>query len=230
MTSNNKHLVTNNDNPTIMKNILLGFGIMALTTAVFAQGKDPKATALLDEVSTKTKAYKTIQADFTYTMENKQAKINETKTGVLLVSGDKYKLTASGQVVICDGKTVWTYLKESNEVQVNNLENKDDALTPSKLLTSYNKNYKATIIKDRDAADPSLEAIELIPNTQKNFTKAVLIVDKTKKQVRAFKLFDKSGNIFTYKVTKFLTDVRATASDFTFDASNFPGVDVIDMR
>ena len=230
MTSNNKHLVTNNDNPTIMKNILLGFGIMALTTAVFAQGKDPKATALLDEVSTKTKAYKTIQADFTYTMENKQAKINETKTGVLLVSGDKYKLTASGQVVICDGKTVWTYLKESNEVQVNNLENKDDALTPSKLLTSYNKNYKATIIKDRDAADPSLEAIELIPNTQKNFTKAVLIVDKTKKQVRAFKLFDKSGNIFTYKVTKFLTDVRATASDFTFDTSNFPGVDVIDMR
>ncbi len=230
MTSNNKHLVTNNDNPTIMKNILLGFGIMALTTAVFAQGKDPKATALLDEVSTKTKAYKTIQADFTYTMENKQAKINETKTGVLLVSGDKYKLTASGQVVICDGKTVWTYLKESNEVQVNNLENKDDALTPSKLLTSYNKNYKATIIKDRDAADPNLEAIELIPNTQKNFTKAVLIVDKTKKQVRAFKLFDKSGNIFTYKVTKFLTDVRATASDFTFDTSNFPGVDVIDMR
>lgn len=214
----------------IMKRVLLGLGILALASTVFAQGKDPKATALLDAVSAKTTAYKTIQADFTYTMENKQAKINETKTGVLLVSGDKYKLTASGQVVICDGKTVWTFLKESNEVQVNNLESKDDAMTPSKLLTSYNKNYKATIIKDKDASDPNLEAVELIPNVQKNFTKAILIVDKTKKQVKAFKLFDKSGNTFTYKVTKFLTDVPTTASDFTFEASKFPGVDVIDMR
>jgi len=213
-----------------MKKVILGIGMIAFATAVFAQGKDQRATTLLDEVSARTKAYKTIQADFAYTMENKQAKINETKTGVLLVSGDKYKQTASGQVVICDGKTVWTYLKESNEVQVNNLENKDDALTPSKLLTSYNKNYKSTIIKDKDAAAPNMEAIELIPNVQKNFIKAILIVDKTKKQVKAFKLFDKSGNTFTYKVTKFLTDVPATASDFTFDASKFPGVDVIDMR
>lgn len=213
-----------------MKKILTGIVLVVLATGLFAQGKDPKATALLDEVSAKTKAYKTIQADFTYTMENKQAKIHETKTGVLLVSGDKYKLTASGQTVICDGKTVWTYLKESNEVQVNNLENKDDAMTPSKLLTSYNKNYKATIIKDKDVTDPNQEAIELIPNVTKNFVKAVLVVDKTKKQVKAFKLFDKSGNIFTYKVTKFQTDVPSTASDFAFDASKFPGVEVIDMR
>ena len=132
--------------------------------------------------------------------------------------------------MICDGKTVWTYLKESNEVQVNNLENKDDAMTPSKLLTSYNKNYKATIFKDKDNKDPNLESIELIPNVQKNFIKAILTVDKVKKQVKGFKLFDKSGNIFTYKVTKFQTDVPSTPSDFTFEPSKYPGVDVIDMR
>ena len=108
-----------------------------------AQNKDAKAVKLLDEVSAKTKAYKTIKADFTYTMTNKQAKINESKTGVLLVSGDKYRLTAAGQIVICDGKTVWTYIKESNEVQVNDVENKEESLTPSKLLTSYNENYNA---------------------------------------------------------------------------------------
>jgi outer membrane lipoprotein carrier protein len=213
-----------------MRKVLLVMGMTALVASVFAQAKDQKASALLDEVSAKTKSYKTIQADFTYTMENKQAKINEAKSGVLLVSGDKYKLSASGQTVISDGKSVWTYLKESNEVQVNNVENKEDAFTPSRLLTSYNQNYKSTIIKDKSNTDPNLESIELIPNVVKNFTRAILTVDKVKKQVRAFRLFDKSGNIFTYKVTKFQTDVPTTASDFSFDPAKYPGVEVIDMR
>ncbi len=212
-----------------MKTIITSFLVFA-AIIVNGQVKDTKAIALLDEVSAKTKAYKTIKADFTYTMENKQARINESKSGVLLVSGDKYKLTAAGQTVICDGKTVWTVLKESNEVQVNNLDNKDDAMTPSKLLTSYNQNYKATIIRDKGNTDPNAESIELIPNVQKNFIKAILTVDKVKKQVKGFKLFDKSGNIFTYKVTKFQTDVPSVPSDFTFDAAKYPGVEVIDMR
>jgi outer membrane lipoprotein carrier protein len=199
-----------------------------LTT--MAQNKDAKAVKLLDEVSAKTKAYKSIKADFTYTMTNKQAKINESKSGVLLVSGDKYRLTAAGQTVICDGKTVWTYIKESNEVQVNDMDNKEESLTPSKLLGSYNENYTATIIKDKDNTDPNVEAVQLVPNTAKTFSKAILLVDKTKKQVKGFKLFDKNGNIFAYTVTKFQTDVPTTASDFSFDASKFPGVEIIDMR
>ena len=168
---------------------------LLITLNGITQGKDPKASALLDEVSAKAKASKSIKVDFSYTMENTKAKINEEKTGTLLVSGDKYRMTAAGQTVICDGKTVWTYIKESNEVQVNSLDNKDDAMTPSKLLTSYNANYKSKIVK---GSDPAVESVELIPNNTKNITKAILGIDKAKKQVSSFRLFDKSGNTFTY--------------------------------
>jgi outer membrane lipoprotein carrier protein len=193
----------------------------------FSQGKDSKATALLDEVSAKAKAYKSIKVDFSYTMENTKAKINEERTGSLLLSGDKYKMSAAGQTVICDGKIIWTYIKESNEVQINTLENKDEALTPSKLLTSYNSNYKSKIIK---SADPTTESVELIPNISKNFTKAILVIDKAKKQVKSFTLYDKSGNSFTYKIKSYLTDTPVVAADFTFEEKKFPGVEVIDMR
>ena len=184
-----------------------------LVLPVFSQTKDAKAIALLDEVSAKTKSFKTIRADFSYTMENKQAKIKEEKTGTLTLSGDKYRLKASGQEVICDGKLIWTYMKESNEVQINDLDSKDDALTPSKLLSSYNANYKSRILKDRPSKDADEETIELIPNVIKNFTKAILVVDKAKKQVRTFMLFDKSGNTFTYKITKYQTDIPVPTSD-----------------
>jgi outer membrane lipoprotein carrier protein len=201
--------------------------LLLLTAISYSQGKDPKATALLDEVSAKAKAYKSIKVEFSYTMVNLKAKINEEKTGTLFVSGDKYKMTAAGQTVICDGKTIWTYITASNEVQVNALENKDDALTPSKLLTSYNSNFKSKITK---SADPEIESVELTPTASKNFTKAILGIDKVKKQVKSFTLFDKNGNTFTYKIKTYLTDTPVTAADFTFDAKKFPGVEVIDMR
>jgi outer membrane lipoprotein carrier protein len=212
-----------------MKKILV-IVIILLSFTSFSQTKDPKATALLDEVSAKTKSYKSIKADFSYSMENKQAKINEEKKGDLLLSGDKYRLTVAGQVVICDGKTIWTYIAESNEVQINNLDNKDDALTPSKLLSSYNANYKSKIIKDNNQTDPNVETLELIPNIIKNFTKAVVAVDKTKKQIKTFSLYDKNGNVFTYRISKFQTDLPINPTDFSFDKSKFPGVEVIDMR
>jgi outer membrane lipoprotein carrier protein len=204
--------------------------LLIMIIPAFSQTKDTKAIALLDEISAKTKSFKSIRADFSYTMENKQAKINEVKTGTLLLSGDKYRLKAAGQEVICDGKMIWTYLKESNEVQINTLDNKDEALTPSKLLSSYNASYKSKILKERSSTDPNETTIELIPNVIKNFTKATLVVDKGKLQVKSFILYDKSGNIFTYRITKYQTDLPVNATDFTFDKSKFPGVEVIDMR
>lgn len=212
-----------------MKNIFVILFLIVAYTG-YSQTKDLRATSLLDEVSAKTKSYKSIKADFTYTMENKQARINEEKTGTLLISGDKYKLNIVGQIMISDGKTIWTYIQESNEVQINSPDNKDDALTPSRLLSSYNESYKSKIIRDKNQTDPNIEMLELTPDKVKNFTKAVLSIDKTRKQVKSFAIYDKNGNIFTYKVTKFITDVPFSSSDFTFDAKQFPGVEVIDMR
>jgi outer membrane lipoprotein-sorting protein len=212
-----------------MKNIFVIL-VLLIGYTCYPQTKDQRAATLLDEVSAKTKSYKSIKADFAYTMENKQAGINEEKLGTLLVSGDKYKLNIVGQIVMSDGKTIWTYIRESNEVQINSPDNKDDAFTPSKLLSSYNENYKAKILRDKNHTDPNIETLELIPNKVRNFTKAILSVDKTRKQVKSFAIYDKNGNIFTYKVTKFSTDAPVSPADFTFDPKQFPGVEVIDMR
>ncbi|HAH57210.1 MAG TPA: gliding motility protein, partial [Bacteroidales bacterium] len=78
-----------------------------------------KAQTILDEVSARTKSYKTIRIEFEYTMVNKAQNINDSFKGVLISKGDRYKLTFSGQDIISDGKTSWTYLKDANEVQIN---------------------------------------------------------------------------------------------------------------
>ena len=207
-----------------MKNFFLTTIIAFMAIAATAQ--TDKARTILDDVSARTKAYKTIKIDFTYTMVNPGQNINESFTGTLFSKGDSYKLLFSGQEVISDGKTVWTYLKDANEVQVNEATNDDDSFTPTNLLSSYTDNFKAKLLSE----DAKQYVIELTPVQKKNFNKVKVVIDKSKKVLNSLAIFDKNGSTYTYSVNKFETDMPLKESMFTFSAETHPGVDVIDMR
>ena len=201
--------------------LVAGFAISA-----FAQN-DKKATAILDEVSVKTKAYKTIKIDFTYAMDNAKEKIHDKFKGTLISKGDKYKLTAAGQDVISDGKTVWTYLKDAKEVQINNVGEDDDSFTPTKLLSGYSKDFKSKFISEKG----NDQIIELYPLKKgKNFNKVQLTIDKAKKQISKFMIYDRSGSTFSYIIDKFVTDQAIADTVFTFNKAEHPGVEMNDMR
>lgn len=208
-----------------MKNTLITSLLFFLTLALFAQS-DPKAQKILDEVSAKTKSYNTIRIEFTYKMENTAQKINDSYKGVLISKGDKYKLTVSGQDVISDGKTVWTFLKDANEVQVNTPDEEEGSITLNNLLNTYTKNYKSKLIKE--TADQQI--IELTPTQKKNFNKVKVIVNKAKKMVETLSIFDKNGSVYSYVVNKMEVNQNFYDNMFTFKAADHPGVEVIDMR
>jgi len=208
-----------------MKQIIL-IATLLVSLAGIAQN-DKKAAAILEEVSLKTKNYKTIKIEFAYALDNAKEKIHDKFFGTLLSKGDKYKLTAAGQDVICDGKTVWTYLKDANEVQISNIGEDDDAFTPTKLLTGYDKDYKSKFIEEKG----NDQVIELFPQIKgKSFTKIRLTIDKTKKQISKFMIYDRSGSTFSYIVNSFITNQAMADNVFTFSKEEHPGVEINDMR
>lgn len=208
-----------------MKKLSLALLGLLITITAFPQA-NKKAQTILDEVAAKTKAYKTIRIEFTYQMENKAQKINDSFKGVLFSKGDSYKLSFTGQEVISNGKTIWTYLKDANEVQINNVSKDDDSFTPTNLLSSYNENYKAKLLEE----NAKQQIIELTPNQKKNFSSVKVTVDRAKKMVSSITIFDKNGSSYTYQVNKFETDLPYKDSMFSFRIEDYPGVDVIDMR
>jgi outer membrane lipoprotein carrier protein len=185
---------------------------------------------ILKQVSEKTKSFSSIRIAFTYNMDNASAKVHESESGVLLVKGDKYKLDIAGQKVISDSQTSWTYISEANEVQINDVEEDENALTPTKLLTSYSEDYKSKLVNEITRDGRALYVIELKPNAEKNFTSVEMNIDKELYRIMRIAIQDKSGNTFTYIVNKWETNVSVTDSEFTFNAKDFPGVEVIDMR
>ena len=205
--------------------------LLILTTlSVVAQG-DKKAKDILNGVSSKYRSYKSMKADFSYTLENPTAKIKETQVGTLLLSGAKYRLGISGQEVISDGKTIWTYMKEAKEVQINEVDPTDDGIKPSEIFTMYEKGFIYKFIDEKSVAGKVQQNLELTPTDKtKTFFKIKLTIDKSSKQIVKSVIFEKTGNRYTYAIKSFTPNFAVNASTFTFDAKKYPGVEVVDLR
>ena len=214
--------------------LLLLLTILSITSATIqAQEKpDLKAKAILDDLSTKTKSYSTIRAEFTFTVEGRDKK-SETQSGILQLKGDKYKLEIKGQEIISDNKTVWTFLKDANEVQVNNVDmTSADAVNPSTIFTIYEKGFKYKFDKEEMQGNTTLQIIDLYPLNpdKKKFHTVKLLIDKSKKQIAVVKIFMKDGSVVTYNVKIFTPNAEIKDTTFAFDAKAHPGVEVVDLR
>lgn len=208
--------------------IMCSFWLNALSQD--ADKGDKKSNAILEQLTAKTEAYKTIRVDFTYKMENLEAGINENSRGILLVMGNRYKLDISGQMVFCNGETIWTYIEDASEVQINSLEDAEESISPNKLLSSYNKDYRSKFIKEDFLYETTVNIIDLTPIEGKSYSRVRLVIDKSKDQLLEITIFDKNGSTYSYVINKFEPNIEASEDDFTFKVSDFQGVDVIDMR
>lgn len=216
-----------------MKKIVLSLLVAAgFVSASYAQ-TDAKAKAILADVSKKYRSYDVVKTDFTFILDNPQAKIKETQQGTLIVKAktNKYRVTMTNQELISDGKNQWTYLKEDKEVQVTNADNNGDALNPAKIFTVYEKGFKYTYTGESKVGGKVFQMIDLAPtDVTKSYFKIRLGIDKTAKQIGSIVIFDKSGNKYTYNVKKIIPNVKVPESTFAFDTKKYPGVEVVDLR
>lgn len=216
-----------------MKKLLIGaLIIVGSGLTAFAQS-EVKAKEILAEVSKKYRSYDVIKTEFSYTLENPQAKIKETQSGTLFVRSkvNKYKVILKGQELISDGKNQWTYLKADKEVQLSEVDNSSDALNPAKIFTIYEKGFKSVYTNDTKLNGKTLHNIDLTPlDAKRSFFKVRLQIDKLSKQITNAVIFDKNGNKYTYTIKTFMPNVKVPESTFAFDSNLYPGVELVDLR
>jgi len=189
------------------------------------------AEKILADATGKMKAHTSIQMEFSYQMVNPEAGINETTQGKAVMSGDKYRLEIASQMIISDGKTLWTVLTDAEEVQVNDATEGEDAFSPTKMLTDYKENYSSKLISGvNELNGRSVYLLELVPHEVKNFMKVNLFLIRDNLQPYRIELFDFNESVYKYTLNNFETGVTLQPDVFTFSEKEFPGFDVIDMR
>jgi len=204
-----------------------------IATSLFAQtSSDPDAKKILDAVSARFKSFKAIQAGFTYKVENADGKAISTKKGTVYMKGTKYRVSFVGQEIFCDGNTVWTYDKSSNEVTISKLDASSNTLTPQKLFTDfYDKDFLYKLNGEKKANGKTLQEIEMTPiDKTKPFHKVYLTIDKNAKTIYSTKVLEKAGNRYSYTVNSFSGSANIPDTKFVFNKSDYPGVEEVDLR
>ncbi|MCF0058398.1 outer membrane lipoprotein carrier protein LolA [Dyadobacter sp. CY356] len=210
--------------------ISLALSVVLFSTTIFnsaqAQG-DKKSTAILDAMSNKYQKIKSFKAIFTYTPDG-----GKPLKGDATVKGTKFRLKMAGQEIFNDGKLMATYIKETNEV---NLQDFDPTaggdLDPTRIYSAYKKGFKYAFLQEKKEGAQTFDVVELT-STGKNsqVDKVQIQVNKADNSINSWKIFQKNGQKVTYKVEQFQPDVAVADNFFTFNAKQFPGVEVVDLR
>ena len=207
--------------------ILAGGFLSVAAQAPKGMGKsDPDAKKILDAVSSKFKTFKTVQGKFSLKIENGAGKVLGIKTGTVSMKGSKYRISVTGQEIFSDGSNIWTLDKASKEVTISKIDPSANSLTPQKLFTNF---YDKDFLYKLNGTTKSVSEIELTPiDKTKPFFKILLFVDKN--SISTTKLFEKTGNKYTYSTTSLTSNAAVPDATFVFDAKKYPGVEVVDLR
>ena len=211
-----------------MKSILTALFACILVSA--GAQNDPAAKSILDKVSAKFKTLKTVQAKYVLNVTNRAGKNAGKKSGSIYLKGTKYHITDASMEITSDGKKIWKYEPDANEVTVSNVDNSSNSgLTPQKLFTNfYDKDFLYKLNGNKKVGNKTVAEIELTPtDKRKSFYKVYLYVDQAQQMIVSSKIYETSGNVYDYSITDMKVNQTLDDAMFTFDKAKHPGVDVI---
>ena len=203
------------------RNIIACLFLLFVTQAVTAQNN---AEALIRLMVNQMKSHKNVEMDYKYQISS-EGLTTEIQQGKAWLQGEAYKVEMVEQQMISDGKTIWTYLVDDEEVMVSNATEGEDN-TPLKLLTSLDENYAATLTGMDAKGNATIE----LANPKGQYRRITLRANPNKLEITSMDVYLEDGTKLVVTVDEMKFDQDLGDKFFTFDTKKHPNVDVIDMR
>ena len=152
------------------------------------------------------------------------AKIGST-TGTITIKGNKFHARTPQTIVWFDGKTQWSYMKSTEEVNVTTPnEAQQIAMNPYQFINIYKKGYKLGMTTTASAYNVHLTA----QNTSRSAQELYITIDK--KTYRPTQVKMREGKTWTtIAISNFQAKDQADGV-FVFRSKYFPDAEVIDLR
>ena len=204
------------------KNIIACLFLLFATQAVSAQNN---AEMIIRLLINQMKSHKNVEMTFNYQISPDEKTVIEGEKGHAWLQGEAYKIELADQHTISDGKIIWTYLIEDEEVMISNAADGVDN-TPLKLLTSLDESYVATLA----GIDPNGIATVELANPKGQYKRVTLKINTKKAELKSADIYMEDGSKAVVNIEGMKFDQELGNKFFTFDTKKHPKVDVIDMR
>lgn len=149
-------------------------------------------------------------------------------SGTLKLKGDKFLLESSGATTWFDGKTQWSYLAATDEVNISEPTAAElRSINPYALLYIYKQGYTWQTGKQ---GGNYYEVILTATRRSEDLQRIVLRVRKDNYQPMSIRVKDSNGEESTVTINKYETGLNYPDSLFVFNKKKYPTAEIVDLR
>ena len=152
--------------------------------------------------------------------------------GTIDIKGEKFVLKTPDMVTWFDGTTQWSYVGQTEEVNVSAPTGDElQAINPVILLQSYQKGFKARYEGECTATNgKAAYEIRLLPKKKSDITEVELQIEKYSSYPVSLVVRMQDGISSTIHINKLQTGVNRPDDFFVFPEADYPDAEVIDLR
>jgi outer membrane lipoprotein carrier protein len=216
----------------IMKILYLFLSLHLITSVLTAQ-EDPEALKILDQVSAKAKNNQTIQADFELVIDNKRENKTSKSKGFVKIKGEKYFMESMGTQVYFDGKTLWSYMADVNEVNISQPDSTSDDFVenPAKLFSFYNRDFKYHLVGETKLDEGWMYEIDLFPKSlDQPYSRIKIYIFRDTFDLFMVKAVSKEGIDYSAFIRNTKYNIPMSDGLFSFQPAKHKGIEIVDLR
>lgn len=201
----------------MLKTLMTAVISLTLTISSYAQNAT-KARQILDKTAAVIGSKGGATANFSISGKD------ISTSGTIAVKGNKFSASTPQAKVWYDGKTQWTYMKSSGEVNISTpTEAQQQSMNPYKFINIYKNGFKLAMKTVAGGWQ-----IHLYATNQKRTIKEMYITVNKNYRPTTIKMRQASGWT-TIKVSGFKQTELSDAT-FRFNAKDYPNAEIIDLR
>ena len=150
----------------------------------------------------------------------------------MCIQGEKFQMTTPEIVTWYNGETQWSYVKANEEVNVSTPTPEEKLnMNPYAVIHLYKNGYqyqmKETTLRGKACYEVTLKA----QDGQKSLSTIIIDIDKRTYTPLCIRMRQKGNGHWTrITIHQFRSGQSFAASDFEFNAKDYPQAEIIDLR
>lgn len=194
--------------------------IMSVLTLCASADNAGEARKILDKTASVVSKKSGVLANF----QISNGKLGHT-SGTIAVKGSKFNARTPQATVWFDGKTQWTYMKSTDEVNITTpTKAQQTQMNPLTFINLYKKGYKLSV----KTVDGKYEVRMQAQSKGSSIQEMYIVINKTTHIPSQVRMRQKDAWT-TINITNFKATPQSDAI-FTFNKKDFPSAEIVDLR
>ena len=203
--------------------VRLGAAFLLLTVLCAGQVAAQSPDAVARDLQRRYGRVTSLQADFV------QSSGGQRMNGTLAVRGDAFRLDLGEQLLVTDGRTMWSYTPDERQVVVQAYDEGQVGFSVGQLFTDYLRVFRATGATKATIAGVQYDVLALRPRAAGTSVRDATLYVRSSDAVPArVRVHDRNGGTLQFDVSNVRLNRPLAPALFTFAAPR--GTETVDLR